>query len=304
MRLEQLKYLVEVANQKSISKAARTLYISQPSLSKAISSLESELGTTLIIRHQRGISLTDDGAIVVKKAEKILAEVKSIYEVAGRDDNAEARSISIALPPLLCNDVFMSILLEAQRKYPQLSIIPRQKDTDPAIASLRTGETDLALISYSSAEREHIENACKEYDLIEQRIAKEGYYLVMSAFSVLATRTCIDFNEIADHQQVAFSSVYEKRGFTKPEVDIVYVPDVNNLIELLLERDCVSLFPRSGVLMCKEVRSGELVAIPVVNFSQIQYLSMLFNRNARLDDYTQLLINLITDAYREESVAG
>ena len=44
MRLEQLQYIVETAKQKSISKAAKNLYISQPSLSKAISQLETELG--------------------------------------------------------------------------------------------------------------------------------------------------------------------------------------------------------------------------------------------------------------------
>ena len=61
MRLEQLKYLIEVANCKSINKAAQNLYITQPALSIAINSLEEELQYPLLKRTKKGVLLTEDG---------------------------------------------------------------------------------------------------------------------------------------------------------------------------------------------------------------------------------------------------
>ena len=59
MRLEQLQYLVEISNSKSISIASENLYISQPALSRAVKNLEEELGVTLLFRTVDGVRLTD-----------------------------------------------------------------------------------------------------------------------------------------------------------------------------------------------------------------------------------------------------
>lgn len=72
MRLEQLKYLIEVANCKSINKAAQNLYITQPALSIAINSLEEELQYPLLKRTKKGVLLTEDGARVLQEAQMVL----------------------------------------------------------------------------------------------------------------------------------------------------------------------------------------------------------------------------------------
>ena len=61
MTLQQLKYLIEVANSGSMNEAAKKLYVSQPSLSSAIKELEQEFGITLFNRTNKGISLSNEG---------------------------------------------------------------------------------------------------------------------------------------------------------------------------------------------------------------------------------------------------
>lgn len=70
MDIRQLKYFLEVAKQKSITKAADVLHISQPALSKMIKGLEEELGMTLIVRTNKTSSVTDTGMIVMEYAKK------------------------------------------------------------------------------------------------------------------------------------------------------------------------------------------------------------------------------------------
>lgn len=68
MRMEDLRYLIQVAESGSISQAAETCYITQQGLSRIISSLEKELGVALFHRSSNHIRLTDMGEIVVARA--------------------------------------------------------------------------------------------------------------------------------------------------------------------------------------------------------------------------------------------
>ena len=86
MKMKQLEYLIKIAECGSISKAAQELYISQPSLTKAISGLEEEFHVQLLLRKPRGVELTIEGksflhynhydsmAQVVERIRKITAE--------------------------------------------------------------------------------------------------------------------------------------------------------------------------------------------------------------------------------------
>lgn len=68
MDIRILRYFLTIAREQNITKAARVLHISPPSLSRQIKSLEDELDKTLIIRGKRNISLTDDGILLSKRA--------------------------------------------------------------------------------------------------------------------------------------------------------------------------------------------------------------------------------------------
>lgn len=76
MELRTLRYFLAVTEEKNISKAADSLYITQPTLSRQMMELEEELGKTLFIRGKRKISLTEEGLFLRKRAEEILALVE------------------------------------------------------------------------------------------------------------------------------------------------------------------------------------------------------------------------------------
>lgn len=81
MEIRQLQYFVESARTRSFSQAARTLYTSQPNVSKAIQQLETELDTALFTRSFDGIELTEEGKIVYLYAVNILQNVDRMNEL-------------------------------------------------------------------------------------------------------------------------------------------------------------------------------------------------------------------------------
>lgn len=72
MELRLLRYFLTVAREGNITRASKSLHIAQPSLSKQLMELEAELGKQLFIRSKRGVTLTDEGVLLRKRAEEIL----------------------------------------------------------------------------------------------------------------------------------------------------------------------------------------------------------------------------------------
>lgn len=81
MNIEQLQYICAVSQHKSITKAAESLYVTQQTISKAISRLEKELGFQLLVRNYNGIMLTDTGKLFVEKSQAILEQIQDLYYI-------------------------------------------------------------------------------------------------------------------------------------------------------------------------------------------------------------------------------
>lgn len=80
MKIQQIEYAVEVAKALSFSAAAENLYVSQPNISRSISSLEEELGYAIFARSNQGIALTPEGEYFISRADVIVRQLKEIME--------------------------------------------------------------------------------------------------------------------------------------------------------------------------------------------------------------------------------
>ena len=80
MELEQLRVFAAVADEGSFTGAARRLYISHSTVSRAVSTLERELGVTLVVRHNRVEELTPAGEVLLEEAERLLAAERAAGE--------------------------------------------------------------------------------------------------------------------------------------------------------------------------------------------------------------------------------
>ena len=95
MNMNQLKYVLTVANSSSLREAAMKLYISQPALSLSISELENELGIVLFERSNRGIGLTDAGREFITYAKKVLGQYEILEDrYLSRNKDKERFSVS------------------------------------------------------------------------------------------------------------------------------------------------------------------------------------------------------------------
>lgn len=95
MELRVLQYFLAVTREQSISGAAESLHLSQPTLSRQLKDMEEELGKQLFIRSNRKITLTDEGMILRKRAEEIMELVKKTEDEITLSDESIAGDITV-----------------------------------------------------------------------------------------------------------------------------------------------------------------------------------------------------------------
>lgn len=95
MELRVLQYFLAVTREQSISGAAESLYLSQPTLSRQLKELEAELGKQLFVRGSRHITLTEEGMILRKRAEEIMELVRKAESEISQSDDIIAGDVTV-----------------------------------------------------------------------------------------------------------------------------------------------------------------------------------------------------------------
>ncbi len=146
MELRVLRYFIEVAREGSITGAARTLHISQPTLSKQLKELEGELGCRLFVRGNYNVRLTEEGILLRKRAEDILEmadktidEFQSLNDLTGGD-------VRIGCAESWLIHHLAGVLKEFRLQYPGLRFHITSGDTRVVVNDLEQGLSDFAVI--------------------------------------------------------------------------------------------------------------------------------------------------------------
>lgn len=142
MDIRVLRYFLAVAREENITRAAASLHIAQPSLSKQLMELEKELGKTLLVRGKRKITLTEDGVLLRKRAEEITALLDKTKQELSTDTSQFSGKISIGGNPSA------SVLKQAARlrsQYPDISFEFYSSDAIDVLERLEHGLLDFAV---------------------------------------------------------------------------------------------------------------------------------------------------------------
>lgn len=147
MNLQDLRYLVAVADHRHFGRAAEACFVSQPTLSTQIKKLERELGVELIERNPRQIMLTSVGESIVERARVVLRETDNIREVARRATDPEAGSLRIGLFPTLAPYLLPHVVPVLHDRFPKLELLLVEEKSAVVHQRLRDGQLDVGLLA-------------------------------------------------------------------------------------------------------------------------------------------------------------
>lgn len=137
-----LRYFAAIAEEGNLTRAAHRLFVSQPSLTKQLKHLESQLGVRLFTRSSTGMKLTEAGHTLAARVPPVLAD----WDIAVRETRSTARVLRVGFLANAANDVTDAILAEFGKRRPGWRVDLRQAPwTDPT-AGLATAEVSVALL--------------------------------------------------------------------------------------------------------------------------------------------------------------
>jgi len=147
MEIRTLRYFLAVAREENMSKAAELLHVSQPALSKAVKSLEEELGKKLFVRHSFSIELTKEGALLRKRAEDLVSLADRIEkEFVSLDDDLSGELYLGLAESYQIADLARQIR-QMKVRYPDLHYHITSGDTEQLIDKLNSGVLDFLVIA-------------------------------------------------------------------------------------------------------------------------------------------------------------
>ncbi len=144
--LQQLRILKAVATEKNFTKAAEVLYLSQPSLSKQIKTLEKNLDIILINRESNRISLTENGKVFLQYSERILALCEESCRALIDLKNGDRGSLTVGASQTVGTYLMPRILALFAQNYPQIDLKVQVNSTQIIVDNLLKGEIDIALV--------------------------------------------------------------------------------------------------------------------------------------------------------------
>ncbi|MBV7297643.1 HTH-type transcriptional regulator CysB [Enterovibrio paralichthyis] len=283
MKLQQLKYIVEVVNHDlNVSSTAESLYTSQPGISKQIRALEDELGVQIFGRSGKHLTkLTPAGHQIVEISRDILSRVDSIKSVALEYTNPETGQLNIATTHTQARYALPTVIAQFVQRYPKVSLHMHQGAPSQISDFVLKGLSDFAIATEAS-------------HLYEDLIMLPCYHwtrsLIVRKDHPLAQRSAITIYDIARFPLVTY--VFGFTGRSSLDVAFNEAKLKPNIVFTATDADVIKTYVRLGVgigVMARMAYDNELdkdlVAIDASHIFDASTTRIGFRRGTVLRNY-------------------
>lgn len=186
--IQQLRYLVALADTLSFSRAAETCHVTQPTLSMQLKQMEERIGTLLVERTRVRVILTPVGIEIARRARNVLAEIEDIREIARREDpDALQGTLQMGVVQTVGAYVLSLAMPSLRSSFPNLRIFVREDRLENLPKKLSDGTHDVLLLP---DDPDHS-------DFTSARLIREPLHLVLPAEHRLARHETVDPKDLA-----------------------------------------------------------------------------------------------------------
>ncbi|MDV2685586.1 LysR family transcriptional regulator [Alkalihalophilus lindianensis] len=267
MNIEQLEYIIKVAEKRSISNASKSLHISQAGISMAITNLEKELGIKIFKRSRMGTIPTEEGKEIIQKAYEVLSKLEEIKDKAQMHSDIIEQELRLSSTQGLFLTILPKSLAFFKKKCPNVNIIMEEKGGHEVINDVLNQKIDIGLLNIPLNKPEE--------DELEFQTLMEGKIIVsVSKNSPLASRKSITPKELIGQSLVIYNGP-QMRSFIKDffeqhgEMKILFYTNNTEIMKKsVAEGLAISFYYDVGINSDPYYLSGELVPIPLVNFDK------------------------------------
>ena len=288
MNINQLKYFVAVAEQRSFTKAANQYYLSQTAVTQQVRALEETLGVQLLDRNSRPVSLTPAGAVFLTEAKAILERMNSAVSRARDASTGLVGSVRIGYTKGYERSDLSNKLRAFHRDYPNILLTCFRCDTDMLAAGLLNGEYDIIFTWDSTNIRQ---DSQVEFRLVERARLVVALY----GSHPFARRTALRRSELKNETILFmtpsstgssfgddhFMQLYQQAGY-HPNI-LLRSNDVESILMMVAAEEGISILP--AYCTDKLTNADNLIFVPLLGDEETEDILAVW----RKDDPSQAL---------------
>lgn len=267
MDINHLRYLVDVAQTKSITLSAKRLFISQQGLSQIMLRLENDLKVPLLIRHRQGVTLTEAGEVVVAKAQEVIEKYGELLQCTKELSTAPPQDLpgklSIGSVPFINSNLLPEILDFYHRQFPAVEVHLEEMPPTQIIGDINSCNIDIGLLILPEYEFNDSILACRG---TYEKILENEFHAVVASNSPLAKKKTFTLSDLY-RQPIA---IYNFEAYLKiinhmfKDINRLNILVKTNSVELyknaLLQRQAVGITSSTDTRLLSD---ESLVAIPI-----------------------------------------
>lgn len=299
MNLQQLEAFVQVAEGGSFSKAAKELFLTQPTISSHISSLERELNARLFVRNTKEVSLSEDGIKLYKYAKQMLDLQREIEVTFGMDEEGESHAVTIAASTIPAQYLLPEVLTRFSERYPQEQIRIQETDSSKVVMQIVDHRVDIGFTG-TVLEKKH----CKYIPFYKDEL-------------VIITPNTPKYQELAQGNKEDISWIKKEHVIMREEgsgtrkeaelqlkgagvkfagLDIIASIENQETIKKSV-RQGMGISVLSKLATADEVANGEILAFPIPNSDEGRDINLVYNKNYQMTRSAERFIKVVKEVY-------
>ena len=295
---EQLNAFQAVALEKSFSRAAEKLLLTQPAVSQAIHSLEDRLGQPLFLRQGRTSTLTQAGQIFLEHVEEVFETLeRGRFRLEALKELKGGR-LTISTSDTTARYLLPEVLEIFRDRYPKVEICIRCKPSPLAAEQVLSHEADIGIVTLPI---EHPKLASEKLILRED-------VAICSPNNLLAGRTKISFVELVNHPLLLLDRGSNTRTYIDQRLDktglkpkIAMELGSIEVIKRLVQLDFgVSIVPRVSVE--EELEKGSIVAMTIFKRNECRTLGVVYPAKGIFPLAARIFVTILKDHFRQRGV--
>ncbi len=288
MTLQQLKYLVTVADCGNITEAAERLFISQPSLSLAIHNLETEMGVTAFSRTNKGVRITREGEELLSYARQLLEQADIMQEHFGKITDRQPKfSVSCQHYSFAVN-AFVELVKQFDAD--SYDFILRETQTGEIIEDVAQGLSEIGVIYLSEHNEEFLTKLIRRNGLVFTELYKADPHVFISSAHPLAAKDVIELKDLKEYPYLTYeqgnhNSFYFSEEFlsTLDMPKNIQVRDRASLFNLVIG---LNGFTVSSGVIDRDLNSEQIIAKPL-KMDVSMHIGTVIQKNILLSRYAE-----------------
>lgn len=299
MNLKQLEAFVQIADSGSFSKAAKDLYLTQPTISAHVSTLEKELNTRLFVRNTKEVKLSDSGTVLYDYAKQMIVLQKQIEDTfAVREEKAQQR-ITIAASTIPAQYLLPDILAKFVEKYPNQQFKIVEADSSQVVEMVVNHKVDIGFAGTVIDKR-----LCKYIPFYQDELIviapnNEKYRNISCADAAWIVNEPLIMREEGSGTRKEAEKQLKKIGVNIAKLNVIASMENPEAIKRAVASGMgVSLISRLAAEM--ELEKGNLIAFPISSEDMRRDIHLIYNRNLQLSRSADRLVKVVKEMYKKK----